>query len=130
MKRIFALTIAILISVFSCVNASAIESEMTVITIDNVDVEFSQNSLLTNEQKQNVAEKLVLGNDYKAIESYGLTCTLFGHKYTTETAITVTHCVSSTAPRCLQQHWNIAVCSRCDNTEQTLVSQAYIHCCS
>jgi hypothetical protein len=130
MKKIITLTIAILISILSCVTVSAIKSEMTVITIDNVDVEFAANSSLTDEQKLNIAEKLVLGNEYKSIESYGLACTLFGHKYTTENVTTIDHCVSSTQPRCLQSIWEVSICSRCDDTVETLSYQTYIYCCS
>lgn len=59
----------------------------------------------------------------------GLLCTLFGHKYETSTAITVTHRVRPVAPRCLKNTYQYNVCTRCGYTQSTLLSSQYIYCC-
>ena len=61
--------------------------------------------------------------------TYGLMCTLFGHKLETNTANAITHKARATAPRCLKKTYNYSVCSRCDYTESTLINQQYISCC-
>ena len=61
--------------------------------------------------------------------TYGLTCTLFGHKLETGTTSAITHKASSTAPRCLQETFSYEICTRCDYSEYTLLSTAYIYCC-
>ncbi len=63
------------------------------------------------------------------VEPRGLTCTLFGHKLETGVVTTITHKVKSASPRCLKEIFNYEICSRCDYSEYTLVSQRYINCC-
>ncbi len=60
----------------------------------------------------------------------GLTCTLFGHNLDTGTVTTITHKVSATAPRCLDETFNYEICSRCDYSNYTRISMGYIYCCS
>ncbi len=62
--------------------------------------------------------------------AYGLTCTLFGHKYDSQTVKTVTHKARTTAPRCLQKVYDYQLCSRCGDETSTLISSSYIYCCS
>ena len=62
--------------------------------------------------------------------TYGLTCTLFGHKTETSTTTVITHKARTTTPRCLQRHYNYTSCTRCDYEESTLLSTAYIDCCA
>ena len=129
MKRLFALLTALLICFLTCINVSATQLNVTTITINGVDVEFSEHSLLTYEEKLIVAEEIVYGHEDENKTTYGLACTLFGHKYTIERVTSITHCASNTAPRCLVEIWEISVCSRCDDTMKTLVSQYYSYCC-
>jgi hypothetical protein len=129
MKKIITLITAIILSIFACINVSATESDITVITLNNVDVKFSSNTSLTFEEKQIVAEKLVYGDEYQNVETYNVLCSLFGHKYTTEIVTTINHRVDSTAPRCLEVCSEVSLCSRCGDTTQTIISEVYIHCC-
>ena len=55
-------------------------------------------------------------------------CTLFGHKLTETSATVITHNVYSNSPRCLKEIYDIAACSRCDYTSQTLVASVRIYC--
>lgn len=110
-----------------CVNASATNPDLHIVTIENTDVIFSIDSTLTDEEKQSVGECIVYGPDNT--QTYGLMCTLFGHKNTTEIVTTVTHCVNTAAPRCLEETWEVVVCSRCDHSETTRISHHYLYCC-
>lgn len=127
MKRTTMFIMAIALFISFTVHSSAIESEINIITINNVDVIFDANSSLTEEAKQHIAEYLVCGASN--MQTYGLICNLFGHKNTTEIVTTITHCVRDTVPRCLDEEWEITTCSRCDNVETTRIAYSYRNCC-
>ena len=129
-KRIITLTLTIVLSIFTCINISANNIENNIITINNVDVQFQNDSCFTNEQKQFIADNIVNSSSENNISTYGLTCTLFGHKYNTENVTTTTHCAKAAAPRCLVEEWEISVCSRCEDTISTNTANYYIYCCS
>lgn len=67
-------------------------------------------------------------NDIAA--TYGLTCTLFGHKLESSTVTTITHKASATAPRCQQKTYDYESCARCDYENSTLIGYKYIYCCA
>lgn len=69
------------------------------------------------------------GENDGAAATYGLTCTLFGHKLDTGVTTAITHNANATAPRCLQKTYSYEICTRCDYSEYTLLSSAYINCC-
>lgn len=62
--------------------------------------------------------------------TYGLTCTLFGHKLENTTTAVITHKVRSTAPRCQEKLYDYEACTRCDYENSTLLSNSYIYCCA
>lgn len=62
--------------------------------------------------------------------TYGLTCTLFGHKLESTTLTTITHKVRTTAPRCQQKMYDYEACTRCDYENSTLIGNTYINCCA
>ena len=64
------------------------------------------------------------------VTTYGLTCTLFGHKLETSCVTTITHKVSATAPRCLEKVYEYEACTRCDYEASDLLGSSYIFCCS
>ena len=74
-----------------------------------------------------VAEHLIHGE--KDATTYGLWCTLFGHSYESHMASKITHCVYDTAPRCLEENYEVQVCTRCEDTVSELISSYYIFCC-
>ena len=127
MKKI-ALLITIMTCIISfCLHSFAIDISPCVISIKNVDIIFDEDSMLSADEKQIVAEHLV--NGQADAQTYGLICNLFGHKNTTEIVTTITHEVSSSAPRCLEEQWELTICSRCENTEETRIAFYYIYCC-
>lgn len=69
------------------------------------------------------------GEEKEGVATYGLTCTLFGHKLESSAVTTITHKVRSSSPRCLKKIYNYESCTRCDYENSTLASQVYITCC-
>lgn len=127
MKRLaFSLT-SIFLCVIFCLNISAMQSDTYSISIDNVEFIFNSNSVFSNEEQLRIAQALLSPSDNA--QTYGLMCTLFGHKYTSEVVVTVTHNVNSSAPKCLRETWQLNVCSRCEHTEGTVIDSYYINCC-
>lgn len=63
------------------------------------------------------------------IDTYGITCSLLGHKITSTAVAVTTHKVRATAPRCVQKTYNYEECSRCDYENSTLIKTEYIPCC-
>lgn len=62
--------------------------------------------------------------------TYGLTCTLFGHKLESTVTTVITHKVRTTAPRCQEKRYTYEACTRCDYENSTLISSSYINCCA
>ena len=69
------------------------------------------------------------GEEQEGISTYGLTCTLLGHKLETTGVYKITHEVRSTSPRCLKKSYDYSACTRCDYEESVLVRSEYIVCC-
>ena len=62
--------------------------------------------------------------------TYGITCTLLGHKLQNSTVEVVTHKVSSTAPRCVCKTYLYQACTRCDYETSQLIATEFIYCCA
>lgn len=89
-----------------------------------------ENDELSDEMKEKIIAYYTDDNHDDDSTTYGLTCTLLGHKLETTATTTVTHKVSPTAPRCLKKVYNHSACTRCDYQTSTLHSSTYIHCCA
>lgn len=121
---IFILTISIL---FSMCFTSFASNETYTYEYSNMTVIFDETTPFSAEQRVNIADKLV--NNIDNTTTYGLWCTLFGHSYVEDDVTTITHCVSETQPRCLEEHFEIGECSRCGDTYTNRISYRYITCC-
>ena len=69
------------------------------------------------------------GDEKEDISTYGLTCTLLGHKLESTQVYKITHEVRATSPRCLKKTYDYSNCTRCDYEESLLTSSQYIVCC-
>ena len=69
------------------------------------------------------------GEEQEGISTYGITCTLLGHKLETTGVYKITHEVRSTSPRCLKKTYDYSACTRCDYEESILTGSEYIVCC-
>ena len=128
MKKIIALFLAV-VFVFSAmsITAYAEDASKNTVTVTVNDVEFVFDADTTEDFRSKfIAHYFSHGEE---ATTYGLTCTLFGHKLESSVTIAITHKVRNTAPRCLQEKFNTEVCTRCDYTNATLLTSSYISCC-
>ncbi len=129
MKKIIAL-ILVVVSIFSVMSISvhaenANENSVTV-TVNETDFIFDAN---TSEEFRSKAIFNYFNHDDDGATTYGLTCTLFGHKLESSVIKTITHKAKATDPRCLQEMYDTEACTRCDYANAVLISSAYISCC-
>lgn len=127
MKKIIAL-ILVIVSLFSVMSisvyAEGTEENTVTVTVNDVEFVFDAD---TSEEFRSKAIAHYFNHD--GTVTYGLTCTLFGHKLENSLTYAITHKVRSTDPRCYRETYNTEVCSRCDYTNSTLISTSYISCC-
>lgn len=91
---------------------------------------YIENENISEETKEKIFAFYTNGGEEKeGVATYGLTCTLFGHKLESTTVSTVTHKVRSTSPRCLEKVYDYEACTRCDYEDSTLLTSKYIVCC-
>ena len=93
------------------------------------DTDYIFESGVSADVQQRVIADICGECDEDEASTYGLMCTLFGHKLETSTTSSITHKVNASDPRCLKKTYNSSVCTRCDYTETTLIKQEYISCC-
>lgn len=127
MKKIISVLLVAIMMVSACIGVSADEVGGNTYVFDNVTVVFDENSQFSNEKQESIANLLV--NPEYGLSTAGLMCTLFGHKNTSETVVTITHRYNVEAPRCLQENFVVTTCSRCDEATVERVSFSYISCC-
>ena len=129
MKKIIAL-VMVVVSIFSVMSIAAYAEDTTqktvTVTVNEVEFVFDAN---TSEEFREKAITYYFNHDDSDTTPYGLTCTLFGHKLESSVITATTHKVRTTAPRCLQETYNVETCSRCDYTNSTLLDASYISCC-
>ena len=89
-----------------------------------------ENEDISDETKEKIMEFYTSGGEEKeGVATYGLTCTLLGHKLETSIVNKITHKARTTAPRCLKKTYSYSTCTRCDYEESTFISSKYIACC-
>ncbi len=125
-KKVFSLLLALttlLCAVIIPTNAAETEA------YEHIEI-YIENENLSEETVEKIIAFYSNGGEEKdGISTYGLTCTLFGHKLESSTVRTVTHKVRTSAPRCLEKTYNYKSCTRCDYEESTLIASEYIACC-
>lgn len=125
-KKVFSLILAITTLLCAVViPANAAEAD----THEHIEVIIENQDVSEETKEKIIAFYTNGGEESEGIATYGLTCTLFGHKLETSTVKTVTHKARSTAPRCLQKTYHYESCTRCDYESSTLTNQTYISCC-
>lgn len=130
MKKIIAL-VMVIVSLFSVMSMSvyAKDARENTITVIVNEVEFVFDTDTTEGFRDKfIADYFDENNDDSS--AYGLTCTLFGHKYEESIVTAITHKKRATEPRCLRQTYKMEACTRCVYAQKTLISQVYISCCA
>jgi len=92
-------------------------------------VTFEDNSALTEEQQQMVAERLVYGAPEDDGASTYAWCWLTGHDYTYDVVIVTTHKMRADSPRCYEESYNIETCTKCDHFREEFLTGVYVVCC-
>ena len=120
----FVLAIAMLACMF-IMPANAAETE----TNEHIEIVI-ENENISEETREKIITFYTNGGEGKeGVATYGLTCTLLGHKLETSQVSKITHKVRTTDPRCLKKTYSYAACTRCDYEKSTLVASTYIVCC-
>lgn len=130
MKKIISVFMAVVLFVISAtLITSASENPVVIITTEDAEytIEF-ENTNLSEEKRQTIANNLVLGKE-NDIQTYGLMCSLFGHKTEENTVFVVSHKYKAISPRCKRDSYLVTTCTRCDYQEQELYASIYIVCC-
>ena len=130
MKKILAVILAIA-SVFSLTtfSASAENTDENTVVITRGDTDYIFEAGVSDDLINSFIYAIETEHDCDDTATYGLMCTLFGHKLETSTAHTITHKASATDPRCLKRTYAVETCSRCDYSNSTLLGSTYISCC-
>ena len=127
MKRIISILLVTVLMVGTCISVSADEIAGNTYNIDDVTVIFGENSQLSNRKQEEIAN--LLANPEYGVSTAGVMCDWFGHKNTTETVVTITHCYNVESPRCMQEIFAVTTCSRCDESTVERLGYSFITCC-
>lgn len=125
-KKFFSLILALatlLCAVIIPANAAETENH------EHIEIIIENENISEETREKIIAFYSDGGAEKEGISTYGLTCTLFGHKIESSAISTVTHKVRTTSPRCLKKVYNYESCTRCDYETSTLKGQSYITCC-
>lgn len=126
-KNLFAILLALTLLTVTFVMPVSAKNE----TNSNNDIEIIINDDVSEETKAKIERHFATGipvEDDGA--SYGITCTLLGHKTKISSVSVVTHKVRATSPRCKKETYNYEECTRCEYNDSTLIATEYIICCS
>lgn len=128
MKRIFA--ILLVLTLLICTFALPVSAKNT--TDKNNDIEIIIHDEVSEETREKIERYFANGEPVEndGATTYGLTCTLLGHKIECVAVSTINHKVRTTSPRCLKNTYDYEECTRCDYEKSTLINSIYIVCCS
>lgn len=127
MNRIICLILIIILLVSTATNIVA--SNEIVYEYENVSVVFESNTAFTATEQQYITDMLIYGESDVTLVQPRAWCWLTGHDEKTEYVRIITHKKDTTAPRCLEELYEVTTCSKCDLYDMVLVSYTYIFCC-
>lgn len=126
-KNLFA--ILLVIALLTCTFVIPTSAKNTTDTTN--DIEIIIHDEVSVETKAKIEKFFANGEPTeKNTSTYGITCTLLGHKIECTSISTIEHKVRTTSPRCLKKTYDYEECTRCDYEKATLVYSSYIVCCS
>lgn len=125
MKKI----ISIILCVMIIMSYATFSSAQTADAVHDITVVFSENSVFTAEEKEIIVESFLNPYSDNQDQTYGLTCTLLGHDYVTESTYTIQHKVLLNRPRCVKSYYDVSICSRCSDMVKELTKTIKIDCC-
>lgn len=126
-KSLLAILLALTLFACTCVLPVSAKKE----TNNKTDVQIIINDEVSAETKEKIEKYFATGEPATddGATTYGLTCTLLGHKLENTLVETITHKVSATSPRCVKKTYTYQACTRCDYEASQLIDTEYIVCC-
>ena len=125
MKKLCILLLSTCLMVSFCFSVNAND---TVTGNSEYTVVFAENSSF-DEHQQEYIENILTGNPSNDVATYNLLCTLFGHTNQTEYVTAIRHRVYDTEPRCIEEFYEVEVCTRCSDVKTKLLSRTPTFCC-
>ena len=125
MKKIYSFLLSVCLIISFCVSANAND---TITGNSDYTVIFAEDSCFGEYEQEQIIKHLtgVATND---ATTYNLWCTLFGHNYQTEFVTGVRHKVYEDEPRCIEEVYELQICTRCSDVQSDLISYSSIFCC-
>lgn len=124
-KNLFAILLVVILLVCTLVIPTSAKN-----ATNNTEIEIIVYNEVSEETKEKIERYFSSGEPVEdKTSTYGLTCTLLGHKIESSTVETITHKVRTTAPRCVQKTYDYEACTRCDYENSLLTRTLYIYCC-
>ena len=124
-KKILALFLSAIFVFTSVVNAA---DTTYVYRENNIEIQITHAGL--SEEKLHLIVYSLTSEEPNA-QTYGLMCTLFGHKLVVTSNKVVTHMVYDTYPHCKLEYYQTTLCERnnCNYAEIELLSVESVGCC-
>ena len=125
-KKLLSLILAVVM--FGCIFIMPVNAAETEV-YENIEIIIVNENISEETKEKAISFYTNCEEEQKDITTYGLTCTLLGHKLESTLVYKITHEVRATDPRCLKKTYDYSACTRCDYEESVLVSSIYIACC-
>ncbi len=127
-KRILSFILALIVALSVLALPAAAAEENAALT--EIEIYIANDDISEETKAKIIAYYSNPDKEHNGAATYGLTCTLLGHKLESTVVSTITHKARTTAPRCLEKTYDYECCTRCDYESSTLRTSKYIHCCS
>lgn len=127
MKKLICIIVTLIL--LATIATYSIASDKIIYEYENISVAFESNTTLTATEQQYIADMIVYGESNVTLVQPRAWCWLTGHDKKTEYVTIITHKKYATAPRCLEEIYEVTTCSNCDLYDMVLVSSIDIFCC-
>ena len=128
MKKITRIIALLMVAIFSFAPTIHANDNTYVYHFENIEIIITHSGL-SEDKLLYIAHLLESGETTTDVQTYGLTCTLFGHKLVTTKNQVITHMVYDTYPHCERECYSTTICERCDYAEVELISTERVGCC-
>ena len=130
MKKITKMLALLLTMVFAFASTVNATNSTYVYQENNIEITITHSGL-SEEKLLHIAQLHISGETSTEVQTYGLMCTIFGHKLITTADEVVTHMVYETYPHCERMFYNTTTCERnnCNYAEVELISVESVGCC-
>ena len=130
MKKLTKMIALLLVATFAFASAVHATESTYVYQEENIEIRIPHNGL-SEEKLLHISQLLLSGETNTDTQTYGLMCTLFGHKLVTAETQVITHMVYDTYPYCECEYYEVTICERnnCNYSEIELLSIDKVGCC-